>query len=96
MSQQSDIYSSSLYEGDLSTLAPIPTLAETLSASYFDSDGLTPFTPEPQFGHQSFTSVPESDFAQPHSIPSTLTRVRPDRLSEYILYSDMDKEVFVN
>lgn len=96
MSQQSDIYSSSLYEGDLSTLAPIPTLAETLSASYFDSDGLTPFTPEPQFGHQSFTSVPESDFAQPHSIPSTLTRVRPDRLSEYILYSDMDKEVFLN
>lgn len=97
MSQQSDIYASSLYEGDLlATLPPLPTLTETLSSSCIDSDGRTPFTSEPHISQQSFTSAPDSNFAQCLSIPSNLTRIRPNRLTEFVLYTTMDKEVFVN
>ncbi|KAJ5152416.1 hypothetical protein N7492_009696 [Penicillium capsulatum] len=94
MSQQSDIYSSSLYEGDLTaTLTPLPTLTETLSSSYIDSDGPVPFTSEPHISQQSFTSAPNSNFVQSPSIPSNLTRIRPNRLTEFVLYTSMDKEV---
>ncbi|KAJ6126403.1 hypothetical protein N7523_002015 [Penicillium sp. IBT 18751x] len=97
MSQQSDICSSSLYEGDITAILTVgPTLAETLSASYLDTEDIPPFTSEPHFSQQSFTSVPDSDFVQPFSIPPNLTRIRPDRLTEFVLYTDMDKEVFVN
>lgn len=97
MSQQSDIYSSSLYEGDpTATLTPLPTLTETLSSSYIDSDGPIPFTSEPHISQQSFTSAPDSNFVQSLSIPSNLTRIRPNRLTEFVLYTSMDKEVFVN
>jgi hypothetical protein len=96
MSQQSDFYTSSVYEGNPTTLiTPIPTLTEALSASYLNSDGLTPFTPDPQFSQQSFTSAPSSDLIQPSSVPLSLTRVRPNRLTEYVLYTDMDKDIFV-
>lgn len=97
MSQQSDIYSSSLSEGDLiATLTPLPTLTETLSLSYIDSDGPIPFISEPHISQQSFTSAPDSNFVQSLLIPSNLTRIWPNHLTEFVLYTSMDKEVFVN
>lgn len=97
MSQQSDIYSSSLYECDpIATFTPRPTLTETLSSSYLNSNSLTPFTSELNFSQQPLTSAPDSDFVHSFSIPSNLTRIRPDRLTEFVLYTSMDKKVFVN
>lgn len=96
VSQEPDFYTSSVYEGDSTNIVPlIPTPTETFSASYLDSDSVTPFTPDPQFSQQSFTSVTGSDLIQPSSVPLSLTRVRPNRLIEYVLYTDINKGVFV-
>jgi hypothetical protein len=86
-SEQSEVYTSSIYEGDR-------TLMDTISGSFFNTDGLSLFTSDPPFCQQSLTSVPETDFIQ-QSAPSNLTRIRPDRTSEYILYEPMDRKEFV-
>lgn len=100
MSQQSDIYSSSLYEGDpivAFNLQPTEaTLTETLSSSHVNSDSITRFTSQPNLDQQLLISPPDSDFSHSLAIPSILTRIRPNRLTEFILYTNMNKEVFVN
>jgi hypothetical protein len=97
MSQQSNLYILSLYEGDSTAIFTlIPNFTKTLSTSYLDSDGIASFTSEPLFTQQPRTSTPESDFAQQYSIPLTLTCINPDRINEFVLYANMNKEVFVN
>lgn len=96
MSQRSNYYNSSLYEDDTAILTPIPTLTDALSTSYPDSDGLIPFLHEPFMSQPSLTSAPEFNFSQLPSIPLILTRVKPDRRTEFVLFDAMNKEVFVN
>lgn len=100
MSQQSDIYSSSLYEGDpiaAFNLQPTQaTLTETPSSSYVNSDSLPRFTPQSNFDQQLLISASDSDFSHSPAIPGSLTSIRPDRFTEFVLYTNMNKEEFVN
>lgn len=88
MSQFSDIYSSSVHEGDNSD-----------NLLNFPSDDPQLFTPEASFSRQTVESVYDSDFIrppQPPVIPDTLQRVGPHRRKAYILYSEMSKDDFVS
>lgn len=84
MSQLPDLYSSSLYEGDI--LDP---------RSCFQSDDVNLFTSEPSVSQQTIVSVLESDFTRPLSVPSSLQRVSPGRTKTWILYSEMSKDEFI-
>ena len=84
MSQLSDIYSSSLYEGDALD-----------NFSYLEANGLNLFTSETPFSQQSLTSVPDSELLRPPPIPPTLQRVGPGRNNNWILYLEMNKEEFI-
>lgn len=87
MSHLSNLYTSSLYEGDSRDTAD--------SLSYLQSDNLHLLNTEPSFSQRTITSAPESDFVQPPIVPGSLQRVGPDRKKTWILYSEMSKDEFV-
>lgn len=89
-SQFSDVYTSSLYDAD-----------DTGSLPIIQSDD---FIPDISFGQQSFSSVTpsitESDHVQPLApplpVPTSLQRACPDRITTYVIYSEMAKDDFVS
>lgn len=87
ISQFSDIYPSSVYEGD-----PIDN-----HQLYFPNKTQI-CTPEPSRSQQTLDSVSNSGFLTPippPPIPNTLTRVGPGRSTSFVLYSDMSNDAFV-
>lgn len=88
ISQFSDVYSSSLYEGD-----------HPDNLAYLPSHDQQIFPPDLSCSQQTLNAASDSDFlrpSQPPPIPDTLQCVGPDRRKVYVLYSDMSKEDFVS
>ena len=82
-SEVSDIYPSSIYEGE-------PCL-------YFSEDTQL-FTPEPSGSQQTLHSASDSVFVRPQpppSIPDTLQRVGPTKTKGYVLYTEMSRDAFI-
>lgn len=97
MSQQSDIYSAPLCEDEsIATFTPQHALTEPRSSSFINSVSLEPISSEPSFSQPFPTSTTDSDFVHSLAIPPSLTRIRADRFTEFVLYTNMDKEVFIN
>jgi hypothetical protein len=85
MSEVSDLYSSSLYEG----AAP-----DNLTYPLSDIDPQL-LSPELSFSQQSAGSTPNFEFCQPLIIPSSLERVGPKRVKQYVLYKTINRQDFV-
>lgn len=84
-SQFSDAYASSLYDAD-----------NPDSLQVIQPDDLTSNL---SFSQQASQSIANSDFTHlpiPAPIPPSLKRVCPDRISAYLVYSDMTKDDFVS
>ena len=84
MSLLSDIYSSSIYEGEVINSLP-----------YLQSDDLSAFPSELTASQQTVTSNTDLSFTQPISIPPSLQRVGPDRRKTWILFDNMSKKEFL-
>lgn len=86
LSQFSDAYASSLYDANN---------PDSLQVIQLDD-----LTSNLSFSQQASQSVADSDFTRlpipAPLIPSSLERVCPDRISAYLVYSDMTKEDVVN
>lgn len=85
ISQFSDIYSSSIYDGD-----PVDALLS------FSNDQFP--TPDISGSQHTLESASNSDFLTPITpplIPSSLQRIGPGRSPAFILYSEMSKDDFV-
>jgi len=84
MSPLSDIYSSSIYEGEVINSLP-----------YLQSDDLSAFPSELTASQQTVTSNTDLSFTQPISIPPSLQHVGPDRRKTWILFDNMSKKEFL-
>src|SRR5271156_4146061 len=85
MSEASDLYSSSLYEENI---------PNNLTYPLSDIDPQL-FSPELSFSQQSNGSTPNPEFRQPLIIPSSLERVGPKRVKQYVLYKAMNRQDFI-
>jgi hypothetical protein len=85
MSDVSDLYSSSQYEG---------TAPDHFAYPLSDIDPRL-VTPELSFSQLSTDSTLNPEFIRPLTIPSSLERVGPKRIKEFILYSKMNKQEFM-
>ncbi|CAG8061357.1 unnamed protein product [Penicillium nalgiovense] len=82
-SQLSDIYSSSVYEGDSSERFPYPIPDDS-------------FMLDPPSSQRTLTSVTDTELIQPPPIPIALERVGPDRHKSFVLYTEMSNDDFLH